>query len=198
MEKDLWLSTDEAREAVLSLEMVLQTLPKVIENIHYWKWVLIVLHNALQGYMVLALRGTNGLNVLTKKCAEKWRAAWQKDEDCDERRLDNFLNLYEKIQSGLMLMYWTSQPFKPQGTQTKSVKMLNDLRNEFIHFLHANWLRGIHGLPRVVEDCIDIIDFLVCECGNIIWYDQSLKQRSKDLISQVRKDLEPLKGWYGE
>lgn len=48
------LDTDEALEAVLSLEMVRDQLLKVEQNLHYWKWVIIALHNALQGYMVLA------------------------------------------------------------------------------------------------------------------------------------------------
>jgi len=219
LEKDLWLSTDEALEAVVSLEMVSHTLPKVIENLHYWKWVLIALHNALQGYMVLALKGPDSLNVLTKKCAQEWRAARERGDDVyPERRLVGFLNLYKKIQRGrklydervttgrwlprgssdLMLMYNGSQPFKPQGTQNESVRMLSELRNQFVHFLPTNLALGVHGLPRVVADCTDIIDFLVCECGTILWYDTSLEQRSKELISQVRKDLDPLKGSYDE
>jgi hypothetical protein len=210
---DNWLSTDEALEAVFSLEMVCDQLPKATDNPFYWKWVIIALHKALQGYMVLALRGSNSINVLTKKCAQEWMDARRKrSEVFPESRLDSFFNLYKKIQTGrktydqwkakggllrrkngdLMLMYGDSQPFEPQGTQTESVKMLNGLRNELIHFLPKSWVLDIGDLPRMVTDCIDIIAFLVFDCGNILWYDQSQKHRTETLIDKIKTELQQL------
>jgi hypothetical protein len=198
MKRDPWLSTDESVEAVLSLEMVSETLPRVLDNIHYWKWVLISLHNALQGYMVLALKGSGGLNILTKECAQQWMAAETRDDDVlPERKLDNFLNLYKKIKADrLMMMFIDSQPFKPHGTQTESVKMLNKLRNDYIHFLPKGWVLRVHGLPRVSRDCIDIIEFLAFECGNILWHDPNLKTKTKDLIGQVKSHIAVLNQSY--
>jgi hypothetical protein len=214
-----WLSTDEYLEAVLSLGMVPDSLPKILDNIYYWKWVIIALHMALQGYMVLALKGTNSFSVLEKKCRDEWEAAWERDDDSfPVLRLDNFLSLYKKIKAGrktydeqaktgiriyrkpkdLMLMYMHSQPFKPRGTQTKSLKMLNALRNDYIHFRPKGWLLGVHGLPRMVDDCVDIIDFLTFECGNVLWHDESLKTKTRDLIIQIRSHIAVLKEAYTE
>jgi hypothetical protein len=214
---DAWLSTDEYLEAVLSLEMVTDTLPKVLDNIYYWKWVVIALHMALQGYMVLALKGTNSYNVLDKKCAKELEAAWKRDDGVfPKRKLDHFLNLYKKIKAGrktyeeqvktgiriyrkpedLMLMYMHSQPFKPRGTQNKSVEMLHELRNDYIHFRPKGWLLGVHGLPRVVEDCVDIIDFLAFECGNVLWHDESLKAKTRELIAAIKGHIAILNGAY--
>ncbi len=212
---DTWLRTDEALEAVLSLELVSDSLPKILDNSHYWKWVLISLRNALQGYMVLALKGSNSLNVLTKECAEKWIAAWKNhDSIFPERKLDSFLNLYKKIKKGrkqyeeeirlghshtlkrtrsdLMLMYANSQPFKPRGTQTQSVKMLNDLRNEFIHFLPKGLSLQASGLPQVVEDCVDIIEFLAFKCGNVLWHDGTLKLKTKELVDGIMQQIQEI------
>jgi len=212
-----WLSTDEYQEAVLSLEMVSDSLPKVLDNIYYWKWVVIALHMALQGYMVLALKGTNSFNVLEKKCAKELAAAWRRDDEVlSMGKLDNFLNLYRKIKAGrktfeeevktgirgprkpedLMLMYMHSQPFKPRGTQNKSVEMLHHLRNDYIHFQPKGWLLGVHGLPRVVEDCVDIIDFLAFECGNVLWHDKRLEAKTKDLIAGIRSHVMTLRQSY--
>lgn len=211
---DVWLDTDETREAVVSLEMVAECLQKVNRNVHYWKWVVIALHNALQGYMVLALKGTDGFNVVTRECRKEWIAARKRqDEWFPERRLDSLLNLYKKIQRGralydqqvklncylprgpgdLMLMYDGSQPFKPRGTQNKSVKLLHELRNDFIHFLPRSWLLQVSGLPRVVDDCIDIIEFLAFECGNILWHEKDLETKTRELIKKIRDGLEMLK-----
>jgi hypothetical protein len=198
MKEDLWLSTDEAAEAVLSLEMVSETLPKVLDNIHYWKWVLIALHNALQGYMVLALaRGS--FNILTKKSAEKRMAAERRDDDVlPAPKMDYFPSLYKKIQTdNLMMSSVHSRPFRPRGTQTKSVEMLSKLRNNFIHFLPKVSSLRVRGLPRVAGDCIDIIEFLAFECGNILWHDPDLETKTKDLIAQVKSHLAILNQSYG-
>ena len=216
---DHWLRTDEALEAITSLEMACDQLPKVMDNPHYWKWVVISLHNALQGYMVLALKGSDGLNVLTTKCAKRWLAAyWQKNGAFPQPQMDSFSNLYKKIQAGrelydegircgrildrknsdLMLMYVNSQPFKPEGTQTASVEMLKELRNDFIHFLPKGLSLEVGGLPRVVEDCVDLIDFLAFKCGNILWYDETLKTRTRDLIKNIRLELKTVREEYGD
>ncbi|MBI4963687.1 MAG: hypothetical protein HY913_10455 [Desulfomonile tiedjei] len=216
---DDWLSTDEHLEAVLSLEMVSDSLPKVLDNVYHWKWVIIALHMALQGYMVLALKGTNSFNVLEKKCRDEWEAAWKRnDGSFPVDRLDNFLSLYKKIKAGrktyeeeaktgirtyrkpedLMLMGMHSQPFKPRGTQNKSVEMLHHLRNDYIHFPPKGWLLGVHGLPRMVDDCVGIIDFLAFECGNVLWHDKSLEAKTRDLVRQIRSDVAVLKEAYAE
>ena len=80
--------------------MASEQLERVVDNPHYWQWVIVGLHNALQGFMVLALRGGTNLNVLTDKCAEQWLAAYERgDVNYPEQRLDRFLNLYKKIKS---------------------------------------------------------------------------------------------------
>jgi hypothetical protein len=88
-----------------------------------------------------------------------------------------------------MMMFDHSQSFKPHGTQTESVKMLNRLRNDYIHFVPKGWVLGVHGLPRVLRDCIDIMEFLAFECGNILWHDPHLETKTKDLIAQVKSHL---------
>ena len=149
--------------------------------------------------MVLALKGSGGLNILTKECAQRWIAAERRDNDVfPERKLDNFLNLYKKIKRArLMMMFVDSQPFKPHGTQTESVKMLHKLRNNYIHFLPMGWLLGVHGLPRVAADCLDIIEFLAFECGNMLWHDPHLERKTKDLVAQVKSHLATLNELYG-
>src|SRR5262245_58486709 len=52
---DLWLRTDEIQEAVLSLEAAYDFAERCKSELYYWKWTLIALHNAVQGFMVIAL-----------------------------------------------------------------------------------------------------------------------------------------------
>jgi hypothetical protein len=169
--------------------------------------------------MVLALKGSDGLNVLTKECEKEWIAAFKRDDKVfPERKLDTFLNLYKKIKSGRslyeqrvktgrisyrkysdrMMMYVHSQPFKPQGTQTESVKMLNALRNKFIHFLPMGLSLDARGLPQVVKDCVSIIGFLAFECGNVIWNDEELETKTKELVEKAMAQADMVASSYND
>lgn len=91
--KEKWLRTDETLEAVSSLEMVANTLKNVENDWYQWKWAILALHNSLQGFMVLALRGSNGLNCLRDDIAEKWLIAYRSGGEYPQEKLDRFLNL---------------------------------------------------------------------------------------------------------
>jgi len=179
-----WLETDALREAVLALEMVSEQASKIDEDLYRWKWVILALHNALQGFMVLALRGTNNLNVISKKDAQAWIEAYDADQALPSTKLDDFLSLYKKIKSDAMLMWTCSKKYTTSGQQGWSIKKLNTLRNNFIHFLPSNYAIQISGLPNICIDCINIIRFLGWESGNIFW------QGYKDLESTALQALD--------
>ena len=48
-----------------------------------------------------------------------------------------------------------------------------------------------------MNDCIDIIEFLAFECGNILWHDAHLETKTKDLIARVKSHLAILNESYG-
>ena len=61
---NLVLATNELKDAVFSLRVVAECLAKVKEESHYWKWVIIALHNSLQGFMVSALCQVNQFPIM--------------------------------------------------------------------------------------------------------------------------------------
>ena len=133
-----WLSTNESVEVVSDFEMFSEQLRRVMANPHRWKWTIIALHSGIQGMMVLALKGSNGLNVLREEDKERW-LEWYNGGQSDELRprdvkLANFLTLYKRIKGAQMLLYTDSEKFVPKGTQGSSIKNLNLLRNKYIHF----------------------------------------------------------------
>ena len=184
MEK--WLRTDETLEAVSSLEMVATSLQNVQNDWYQWKWAVLALHNSLQGFMVLALRGGNGLNCLRDDIAEDWLRGYRANEKLPKEKLDRVLNLYKKIKNPKRMRFYVhSKPFKPSGTQGKNVKKLNQLRNEFVHFLPKGWSLEITGLPIISLDCLRIIEFLGWECGNILWHNTKIENRAKLALSNT-------------
>jgi hypothetical protein len=195
-----WLETDETQEAVLALQLVSEQLAHLESggNPHYWPWIIVGLHNTLQGFMVLALRGTNNINVLTEDCAREWLAAYaRKDGTYPEQKLDKFLNLYKKIKSSRMQMYVNSQVFKPNSTQGRSIKKLNSLRNDFVHFVPKGWAIDLSGLPQIVDDCLNVISFLAFDCGNVIWHDRVLETQTSVLLEKVKQNICLVRKAYG-
>ena len=169
---DEWLSTNEWVEAVSDFEIFSEQLQQVIDDPRRWKWAVIVLHSGIQGMMILALKGSDRLNVLR----------------CDFK-LNGFLELYKKIKSDSMKMYLNSQKFVPKGTQGWSIKELNRLRNDFVHFTPKLWRLESGGLPDIILDCLEIAEFLAWESGNVIWDEHDLKKRLGDAFKSARKFL---------
>jgi len=195
-----WFETNETQESVISLQMMSEQLDHLAKtgNKHYWTWIIVGLHTALNGFMVLALRGTNDLNVFTENCAKQWLTAYYSNSGkYPEPRLDSFLNLYNKIKSEKMNLYTNSKIFIPRGTQDSSVEKLNCLRNDFVHFVPKNWLIEVSGLPQITEDCIDIITFLAFGCGNVMWQEEDLETQTRELIEKAKKSVALIKKTYG-
>lgn len=193
----VWLRTDEQLEAVGALETAAQTSVGVAGDVYHWRWVVLAVHNALQGLMVIALRGSDGLAPLRDDVAAEWLKAYRAGHVPPEEKLDRFLNLYAKIKGRRMRQYIHSEPFRPTGSQGWSVKKLNSLRNEFVHFLPRSWSLEVSGLPKICLDCVDLIEFLGWKCGNVHWNESSVEQRAVQAIQELRTELARLASDYG-
>ena len=195
---DLWLRTDETEEAVSALEMLAETAPFLLTDSYRWKWAIIATHNALQGFMVLALRQGNGLLALKDEIAAQWLKAYREDGNYPVEKLDNFLNLYKKVKSDRMLCYVHSRKFIAAPDHNRSVRKLNELRNEFIHFVPKGWSLELTGLPEICLCCLEVIEFLGWESGNIILYKDVQQKRALSAINKAKKALADIKKKYEE
>lgn len=184
-----WFRTDETEEAVSALEALAEWTGKLLSDISYWKWVIIATHNATQGFMVLALRGTNRLTPLRDDIAKKWLEAHDNKTDYPIEKLDRFLSLYKKIKSDLMHFYIHSKKLDATQSQDKSIRKLNYFRDDFIHFLPQSWSIEVSGLPKICMDCLDVIHFLGWESGNVTWYEEDKHIRAKKAITTTRHNL---------
>ena len=187
------LKTDEMEEAVSALEMVAEQSAHVQEDPYRWKWVILAVHNALQGFMVLALRGSDGLLPLRDEVAQAWLKSYRERRSPPQERLDSFLSLYKKVKSDRLLFYAHSMKFSPREDQERSVRKLNSLRNEFIHFLPRLWLLDLSGLPEICLDCLDVIEFLGWQSGNIFWHNGGREDRAQKALAATKGVLEERK-----
>ncbi|MDZ4655872.1 MAG: hypothetical protein U1F44_08360 [Coriobacteriia bacterium] len=97
-----------------------------------------------------------------------------------------------------MLMYGHSQPFKPVGTQGASIKGLNTLGNEFVHFVPKGWLLEVSRLPQIFEDCLALIAFLGWESNNVIWYEDENEKRAVKALESARNVVAALAVTYSD
>jgi hypothetical protein len=185
-----WLITDEAVETVSAFEVFAEEAQRLSSDPYRWKWAIISLHSGLQGIMVLALQGSHGLHVLREEDAERWLEAHDKGGPYpDDLKLDDFLSLYKKIKGDKMLKYIDSQKFVPKATQGGSVKLLNRLRNEYVHFTPRVWALDLEGLPTMALDCLSVAEFLARESHNVTWKEDDLIGRMDQACKSARASM---------
>jgi hypothetical protein len=192
------LGYDEELDAVCSLELLAQHLPRVISVPHHWKWVILSLHNSLQGFMVLALQGTNALNVLTKGSAKRWYEGYDTGQYPDVApQLDKFMGLYEKIKSNAMSIRVDSRRFVPEPSQDESVRRLNAFRNEFVHYTPATSLLDMRQWAQIALDVIPIVEFLAFESNNVSFHEGATADHVRGLCAIGKNEALALLSHYG-
>jgi hypothetical protein len=193
----MWLRTDETNEAIKSLYKTHQFVLEIHEDAYNWKWVIIALHNSTQAFMVLALKGTASFNVC--KNWKKFLDAMLSGDDYPELRMEIFQNLYRYIKSeDSMKIGVSSKNFLASMETDYAMKKLNEIRNNFIHFVLSHWSLEISMLPGLCKAVLCVIEFLILESGNIRFYtNYELEKASlSKLISDIRKELETLEKDY--
>ncbi len=162
-----------------------------------WRWVIIALHNATQGFMVLALQHGNGLLALSNRSYKEWFDAYENNKPCPTKEeLDKFLNLYKKVKSNEYGTVGGNTRFVPAGTQGRSIKKLNEFRNEFIHFTPKGWSLEVDGLPQICLDSLALIEFLGWKTENIFWHEPNYRDQAKHCCKKLIEKMEYLDHVY--
>lgn len=177
-----------------SLEILLHSLKLVKEKVTYWQWIYISLHSAVQAYMVLALTCSHSLWTYKKKDMEKWLEKYDANKPLPDCDLDNFLNLYEKTKSDNFLFYTISVRFVPSKTQDWSMKQLNKLRNDFIHYKYGGFTIMSNPPYVIVTDCLAYVEFLAFQSNNIDWFEERYKNETERLLFECRSVIKSLSG----
>jgi len=194
--RSIILETDMLNEAIQALYLTEKMLRKVLNNIYYWKWAIVAIHNSLQGFMVCALSVGDGLDILDKKSMTKWLNAYHNNKSFSNEKLDCFSNLYAKIKSTAMKKYIYSKQYNSSAKQERKIKKLNELRNKFIHFKFSGWHVEVSGMPGIIEECVSIIEFLVFESGNMMLTESKKEHEIKHLIANIKSEISKINTKY--
>jgi len=194
----VYLRTDEEIEAANAMHMAAGFASGIAADLHLWRWVIIALHNAAQGVMVLSLRHGNGLLALSPESHAEWMAAYERHEPPPPERLDTYLNLYKKVKHKERGQVGGNVRFTPQGSEGADIKKLNAFRNEFIHFTPKGWSLQVNGLPRICLSVGRLISFLAIETTNVFWHSEAARDRLQQSHGSFAASMRELQAHYAK
>jgi hypothetical protein len=202
-DKDLVLRTDTTQEAVSTLEMFSDALERVRGDLHRWKWAILLLHSAVQGFMALALNG-RGVGLLQDDPAGEWLNTLPQGGNYPEEKLDSFMGMYKKIRNERMFSPGNldngpdgmdlQSRFEQNGILDSSMKKLQGFRNKFTRFNPVGWSIEVRSLPVICLDCMGILDYLINGSGSVL--KEPLKERASKSLQNSRQLLEGLQDHY--
>lgn len=191
------LRTDEEAEAAEALCMASRLADELDRDLSIWRWVIIALHSSLQGFMVLSLRHGNGLLALSDRSYAEWMEAYENEGPYPKKeKLDSYLGLYKKIKSEKIGQVGGNERFEPKGTEGRSIKKLDAIRNDFIHFTPKGWALEVDGLPSICNDCLRLIQFLGWETENIYWHNPHHRDSAQLCWRKLRDQMVKLEQVY--
>ena len=148
--RNKWFRSDEESNALDYLRKAGFYVERVDRDRWCWKWIAILLHGALYGFAICAIRGSDDESVLDAN-----------------GRLFSFGKALRLAQSEEQSrLAFGSQPLVLSDSQQRSIDLLSEtLRDEFMHFNPKGWSIEMHGLPGMVIDVLAVIRFLAVESG---------------------------------
>lgn len=177
------LQVDEREDTINALEHAVelaQTLDRTPLN---WKWLLITIHNALQGTLVCTLSGSHGMGALSERSmAAMWD--WYEDPSDDPKAkhpkewLAPPLELYERAKQENYMREFDGAPISTTKEQDEDVHTLNEIRRDFSHYTPRIWTIETAGLPRIVLNVVGVIDDLSSHPA----FSYRLKQNQRDRV----------------
>lgn len=117
-----YLSFDRLSDAQASIDEFCYCLERVPNDEKAWKYAIISMHNALQGYICISLRNGNSFQTWNEAHLKKWYVAYKNNRKLPNTKLDYFIELFDKAFIDVTTL------------NRKNIEWLNEIRNDFIHF----------------------------------------------------------------
>lgn len=216
--------TNERTDAVNTLELAADWLEGAERDPQrMWKWAIIGVHGATQGFLVLALKGTWDVPTLTqKKRRTKLRAlnefhervAEGKDDDRTlellSQSIDPSGNLATVPDLYATLKKWVGSPdcpnyspdFNPEATDDDCIDRLHAIRGEQSHHRAMPFYYPKTELVATAEAGLRLIDFLLENSGLITWHPEidepDLEKRSHEALTRAKAVVGRLAAAYSD
>ena len=194
----MYLRTNEETEVANALRFAARLSSELQADPTYWRWIIVAVHNAAQGMMVLSLRHGNGFLTLTDECFKETLQAHKCNQTPPPQRLDTYLNLYKKVKSPNTGQIGSNKRFCPKATQGISIRRLNALRNDFSHFTPMHWSLELDGLPQICRDVLALISFLGWQTQNVHWHAEESPEVCQAATAELQLAMNRLDQHYAK
>jgi hypothetical protein len=182
---DQYLRTDEREDLLSSLKLIRVSAQESQRDVHFWKWILIGTHSALQAAIVFHLSFGNDLLVAKPAHAKKWLQAHRSGGDYPDMHMDFFLDLYEKSKSQSVLGFRLAT----EASQDQSVETLLGLRNDFVHFMPKGWSIELSMLPEVCLESLKIVETLARGPIRMRWENDEQAEYFEGILAECQDRL---------
>jgi hypothetical protein len=155
---DNWLRLDERSNALDNLRMFEHVL-RTVRGLERWKWVVITMHQALYGYAVAAVQGTDANSVL------------QNPNDPRSK----LIPIWEAIRRAKDASYlWPgSVPLQTSQDEDRAIdRVVSEFRNGFEHFAPVGWSIEVSGMPTLVGRVLRVIEGIAIETNSVRYYEE--------------------------
>ncbi|MGV4317446.1 hypothetical protein ACV8VY_15020 [Citrobacter freundii] len=171
MSNVLFLRTDNDVEVLKTMDHVLLYLDN-IEDTYCWKWILTGWHSILQNVMVLALDNGNCFNVYlanaNNRTLDIYNQIMQDDyRNVEKLNLPSFLSLF----SGIHSETFYGSIYSPSQSCRESMGVINEIRNNFIHFQPAGTSLQVNNWPAMILATTEIIEHFISSNEIARWFD---------------------------
>lgn len=197
---DKAFSTDALTDSIYSLRMADQCLSQVSEESLNWKWAIIALHNSLQGFMALAIRGSDAVAAIKDRTNnQKHIRNYLSRNSSKAPHLLDFMDLYERIKNPrYMCRLYGSKEFQASEIHDEEVAFLNFTRNELTHYFpNVFMVIEVAAWLPMMRISVEIIEFLSFESRNVLFPDDEENRlkiklilgKIRDQIDRIHEDL---------
>jgi hypothetical protein len=166
-----WLRLDELSNAIDNLEMCRRFLASIRSEVR-WKWAILAWHQALYGFAICAVRGTDDLSVLRnpKNHASKLISI---DEAIDRCKASEFL--------------WPgATPLVISKDEQKVLtRLIKEFRNGFEHFRAMSWSIETSGMPALFRVGLGVLRRIALDSGAVRYDDLRQKRRVSTALRRL-------------
>lgn len=153
----LYLHTDKLEDTIISLEMFSIAATRLSQELGHWKWIVLALHSAIQSAAVVCLSVGNDFEVARQSDVKKWLKAMSRGVPPPDMKVDLFQNIVRKLEAARSV--WGGLSLS--DNEIESLKWLNELRNNFVHFMADEWSIELELLHCTSRDCMALVCKLI-------------------------------------
>jgi hypothetical protein len=172
---DQWLRLDESTNALDNLEMCsyfLRNLPNPIR----WKWAIIAIQQALYGFAVAAVQGTDQGSVR------------KRPEDPESR----LISIWEALKrAGDPANLWPgTTPLMMSPAEEKALqRVVSEFRNGFEHFGAQSWSIEVAGLPALLAHVLAVVQRIALKAQSPHRYEDGDLERLRVALASAATEL---------